>query len=176
MGSGALSPRSLPDSFSEEKVKEMLPENFQDALPIFQKLKDANGNISKENFLNYKDVFFLFDNEHKSANIHQLEESIKKLGYELLPGDIDDATYKSGTIPLGTFYIFLERKLELVAGFEKFDKNHDGQIDIQEIVETMKEIHAPVTKEEAEELVKSADINGDGTINLTEFNKMVNEE
>jgi len=56
---------------------------------------------------------------------------------------------------------------ELIAAFDKMDANGDGQLDHDEIREGMQAMGA--TDEAIDEMIKSADTDGDGKINKNEF-------
>ncbi|MEV7526723.1 EF-hand domain-containing protein [Streptomyces sp. NPDC091371] len=61
--------------------------------------------------------------------------------------------------------------------FRVFDKDRDGLIDADELHRVMTNIGEPLTKQEAEEMLKDADGDGDGDgdgkINYEEFGKMI---
>ena len=50
-----------------------------------------------------------------------------------------------------------------------FDENKDGQIETAELMKILTAIGDPLTDKEADELIKEADLNGDGKINYIEF-------
>ena len=56
---------------------------------------------------------------------------------------------------------------EALLAFRSFDKNGDGLIDVGELTETMKELGVDLSDEDAREMMKEADSNGDGLINFT---------
>lgn len=58
---------------------------------------------------------------------------------------------------------------ELKEAFEVFDENKDGQIETAELMKILTAIGDPLTDKEADELIKEADLNGDGKINYIEF-------
>ncbi|XP_005103071.1 calmodulin-beta [Aplysia californica] len=53
--------------------------------------------------------------------------------------------------------------------FKIFDKNKDGNISLDEILETFHEMNLPLTQEEAADLINEFDVNGDGVIGFEEF-------
>lgn len=48
--------------------------------------------------------------------------------------------------------------------FQMFDLNHDGMITIQELQQAMAKMGQPLTRKEANEMLKAMDENGDGLI------------
>jgi len=53
---------------------------------------------------------------------------------------------------------------ELLKAFRQFDKNGNGYISVAELKERMTTLGEPLTWDEAEDMVKDADINGDGQL------------
>lgn len=50
--------------------------------------------------------------------------------------------------------------------FKLFDKDGSGEIDAEELKEAMMRLGDQLTQEEAEDMIKSADIDKDGKINI----------
>lgn len=53
--------------------------------------------------------------------------------------------------------------------FRAFDRNSDGFITAKEIKKTMKNLGEPLTDKQAKDMVKTADVNGDGKLSRDEF-------
>ena len=53
--------------------------------------------------------------------------------------------------------------------FEIFDEDGDGYIECTELIRVLTAIGDTLTDKEADELIKEADLNGDGKINYVEF-------
>jgi len=58
---------------------------------------------------------------------------------------------------------------QLKIAFALFDKDHNGRIDIIELQTVLKTLGQNISKEEAEEMMSSVDINHDGEIDFNEF-------
>ncbi|KAK9140084.1 hypothetical protein Scep_009765 [Stephania cephalantha] len=62
---------------------------------------------------------------------------------------------------------------ELQGAFKVFDKGRDGYISPQELKHVMISLGAKLTEEELQEMVRVADVDGDGQINFDEFVRMM---
>lgn len=65
---------------------------------------------------------------------------------------------------------------ELLEGFKKFDKNSDGFISVQEIIQVMNERGYKISDEEVRKIIKEFDVNADGFIDYDEFIRMKQSE
>jgi Ca2+-binding EF-hand superfamily protein len=54
-----------------------------------------------------------------------------------------------------------------------FDKNSDGKICAAELTEVMKSLGEELTPSEIAKMMREADIDGDGVINIEEFKKLL---
>jgi len=67
-------------------------------------------------------------------------------------------------------------KKELKKEFDKYDKNHDGSIDWQELLQAVNAIEEKkITGAEARDLLAAADGNNDGTIDFNEFVQVIDQ-
>ena len=64
----------------------------------------------------------------------------------------------------------------LIEAFKVFDKDGNGFITSHELRNIMIHLEEDLTPEEIEEMVREADINNDGQIDLDEFVKMMSSE
>ena len=62
-----------------------------------------------------------------------------------------------------------ETQDELRAAFDALDANHDGRLTAAELARAAREIGSPTSSEEADALVRGADVDGDGTLDFAEF-------
>ncbi|CAF4567640.1 unnamed protein product, partial [Rotaria sp. Silwood1] len=58
--------------------------------------------------------------------------------------------------------------------FRAFDRNSDGFITAKEIKKTMKDLGESLTDKQAKEMLKTADVNGDGKLSQEEFRILFN--
>ena len=86
----------------------------------------------------------------------------------------------NGTIDFKEFLGLMVRKMkdtdteeELLEAFKVFDRDTNGFITSHELRHVMTSLGESLTPEEIEEMVKEADVDGDGQINYDEFVKMM---
>eukprot|EP00116_Pleurobrachia_bachei_P018529 sb/3478791/ len=91
--------------------------------------------------------------------------------------DID----KSGTIEFDEFKTLIgphfqkEKPPEdFIEAFKFFDKDGDGYISRSELRTIMNTVDGTLAESDIEEMVREADVNGDGKIDFEEFTKMMN--
>ena len=86
----------------------------------------------------------------------------------------------NGTIDFPEFLSLMARKMkdtdteeELIDAFKVFDRDGNGLISAAELRHVMTNLGEKLTDEEVDEMIKEADIDGDGHINYEEFVKMM---
>ena len=62
---------------------------------------------------------------------------------------------------------------DLIEAFKNFDKDGSGNISAQELRHVMTTLGEKLTEEEADEMIREADTNGDGYIDYVEFVKIM---
>jgi calmodulin len=146
----------MAENLSEEKIAE-----FRAAYELFD--KDRDGKITT------KELGTVMKNLGQNPNEAELEQMIKEVD---LNGD--------GTIDFKEFLGLMVRKMkdtdteeELLEAFKVFDKDGNGFITTHELRTVMTTLGESLTPEEIEEMVREADIDGDGQINFNEFIKMM---
>jgi calmodulin len=92
----------------------------------------------------------------------------------------DFDTDENGTIDFTEFLTMMARKLkdaesedEIKEAFKVFDKDGNGLISAHELRHVMTNLGEKLTDEEVDEMIREADIDGDGEINYAEFVKMM---
>lgn len=58
---------------------------------------------------------------------------------------------------------------ELKASFDEYDINGDGNVTAKELVTIFKKLGVPMDKEEINQMIKEADLNGDKMLSWEEF-------
>lgn len=146
----------MAENLSDEKISE-----FRAAFEIFD--RDRDGKISK------KELGTVMRNLGQNPTEVELTEMINEV-------DIDG----NGTIDFREFLGLMVRKMkdsdideELLEAFRVFDRDGNGYITSNELKNVMITLGEYLTPDEVEELVKEADLDGDGQINYEEFIKLM---
>lgn len=86
------------------------------------------------------------------------------------------AGVRTGTIDFPEFLTLMARKMkdtdseeELIEAFKVFDRDGNGLISAAELRHVMTNLGEKLTDEEVDEMIREADIDGDGQINYEEF-------
>ncbi len=146
----------MAENLSDEKIAE-----FRAAFEIFD--RDKDGKISK------KELGTVMRNLGQNPTEVELTEMINEI-------DIDG----NGTIDFREFLRLMVRKMkdsdideELLEAFRVFDKDDNGYITSHELKNVMISLGEYLTPDEVDELVREADLDGDGQINYEEFIKLM---
>ncbi|GER25471.1 calmodulin [Striga asiatica] len=131
-------------------------------------------------------AFSLFDNDGdgcitteelatviRSLDQNPTEEELK----EMIDGVDSDG---NGTIEFAEFLNLMASKIkdvdaeeELKEAFKVFDKDQNGYISAEELQHVMINLGEKLSDEEAEQMIREADLDGDGQVNYDEFVKMM---
>ncbi|XP_062084489.1 calmodulin-like protein 11 [Humulus lupulus] len=109
----------------------------------------------------------------RSLDQHPTEDELQSMISEV---DADG----NGTIELGEFLNLMARKMketevedELREAFKVFDKDQDGYISPTELKHVMINLGERMKDEELDQMIRDADLDGDGLINYEEFVRMM---
>ncbi|XP_010274270.1 PREDICTED: calmodulin-like protein 11 isoform X2 [Nelumbo nucifera] len=146
----------MADVLTEEQIAE-----FQEAFCLFD--KDGDGCITIEELATVI----------RSLDQNPTEEELQEMISEV---DVDG----NGTIEFGEFLGLMARKMketdaeeELKEAFKVFDKDQNGYISANELRHVMVNLGEKLTDEEVEQMIKEADLDGDGQVNYDEFVRMM---
>ena len=134
---------------------------FKEAFNLFD--KDGNGLIKT-----YELAFVL-----RSLGQNHTEAELQEIISEI---DIDD----NGSIDFPEFLTMMARKMkennnhkdEIHEIFKVFDKEGNGFISVAELSHVMTSLGEELTEEEVKEMIKEADIDGDGQVSYEDFKKI----
>ena len=142
----------MDDQVSEQQIKE-----FKEAFSFID--KDGDGKIT---FIELKTVMLSLG---LLPTVEEVIEIIKEM-------DTDG----NGVIDFTEFLTIMNRKTLFWDGdevireaFRLFDKDGNGVISAAELHRVMKSLGENVTEDEVNEMIKEADLDGDGQINYQEF-------
>ncbi|KAH6659617.1 hypothetical protein BKA67DRAFT_652842 [Truncatella angustata] len=138
--------------------------------------------MSREQIEQYKAAFDLFDKDStgditaeelgavmKSLGLNPSEQELRDMVDEV---DVD----KNGSIDFDEFLKMMSMKVEstdvekeLKEAFKVFDRDNSGTISAEELRRVLSSLGENLTDAEIDEMLRSADTNGDGNIDYEEF-------
>ena len=133
-------------------------------------------------FQDIKEAFNVFDKDNDGfITIKELGTVMRSLGHNPTEMELQDMIKlydkdESGTIDFPEFLDLMTTKMketeleeQLIETFKVFDRDGNGLLSGQEL----KYVGEVLTDTEVDELIKQADVDGDGFINYQEFVKMM---
>merc|ERR1712226_284091 len=140
--------------------------------------------LTEEQIAEFKEAFSLFDKDGDGTiTTKELGTVMRSLGQNPTEAELHarwmDAD-GNGTIDFPEFLTMMARKMkytdseeEIRAAFRVFDKDGNGFISAAELRHVMTNLGEKLTDEEVDEMIREADVDGDGQINYEEFVKMM---
>jgi len=142
--------------------------------------------LSDEEIAEFKEAFLLFDKDGDGTiTTKELGIVMRSLGQNPTEAELHDMINEvdadgNGTIDFAEFLSLMSRKVkdadseeELMDAFKVFDKDGNGYISSAELRHVMTNLGEKLTDEEVEEMIREADVDGDGQVNYDEFVKMM---
>ena len=133
-----------------------------------------------------KEAFALFDGHNQgTVNLRDVGTIMRSLGQNPTEAELQDMINEvdadgNGTIDFPEFLSLMARKMkdtdteeELIEAFKVFDRDGNGLISAAELRHVMTNLGEKLTDDEVDEMIKEADIDGDGHINYEEFVRMM---
>jgi len=146
----------------------------------------ASNDLTEEQIAEFKEAFFLFDKDGDgSITTRELGTVMRSLGQNPTETELQDMIHEvdadgSGTIDFPEFLALMAKKMketdteeELIEAFRVFDRDGNGLISAAELRHVMINLEKKLTDEEVDEMIREADIDGDGHINYEEFVRMM---
>ncbi|ELT91434.1 hypothetical protein CAPTEDRAFT_146942 [Capitella teleta] len=131
-------------------------------------------------FPEFREAFSLFDKDGDGTiTTKELGTVMRSLGQNPTEAELQDMINEvdedgNGTIDFDEFLTMMERKMketdteeEMREAFRVFDKDGDGFISAAELRHVMANLGEKLTEQEVDEMIKEADINGDGKVDYT---------
>ncbi|XP_052139061.1 calmodulin-like protein 5 [Oryza glaberrima] len=154
--------------------------------------------VRQEQVAEFREAFAFFDKDGDGCiTLEELDTVVRSLGQtptrEELAEMIRDVDVDgNGTIEFAEFLALMARKAsrggenggggddsgdaadeELREAFKVFDKDQDGLISAAELRHVMISLGEKLTDEEVEQMIREADLDGDGQVNFDEFVRMM---
>jgi len=142
--------------------------------------------LNEEQIAEFKEAFSLFDKDGDGTiTTKELGTVMRSLGQNPTEAELQDMINEvdadgNGDIDFGEFLTMMARKMkdtdsedEIKEAFKVFDKDGNGFISAAELRHVMTNLGEKLTDEEVDEMIREADIDGDGQINYEEFVKMM---
>ncbi|KAJ2846793.1 hypothetical protein IWW36_004174, partial [Coemansia brasiliensis] len=146
-----------------------------------------HADMNEQNIKELRDAFALFDKDNNGViTRNELSILMRSLNHNPTEEEINDMINEvdengDGSIDFPEFVAMMARKPmssegpadEILEAFRVFDKNNDGVISAEELRQVMNSLGEKLTDAEIEEMIREADVDGDGQINYEEFAKMM---
>ena len=152
-----------------------------DALP------DGFNDLTKEQIAHFKETFSLYDKDEVSMiSTKHLGTVMRTLGLnpteaelQALEGEVEHDADGNGLVDFKLFLVMMARKIkessanvqeDIVDAFRVFDKDANGFMSAAELRHVMMNLgDQKFTEEDVEEMIREADVDGDGQINYEDF-------
>uniref|UniRef100_T1JKN4 EF-hand domain-containing protein n=1 Tax=Strigamia maritima TaxID=126957 RepID=T1JKN4_STRMM len=134
--------------------------------------------LTEELVAEFKEAFMLFDkDEDGTITTAELGVVMRSLGQRPTENELRDLVNEidvegNGTIEFNEFLQMMSKKMkdsdseeELREAFKVFDKTGDGFISASELRHVMTNLGEKLTDEEVDDMIKEADLDGDGRVN-----------
>ncbi|KAJ0478418.1 putative EF-hand domain-containing protein [Helianthus annuus] len=181
----------MADQLTDDQISE-----FKEAFSLFD--KDGDGQICElGDILMARCVLFLLEFKcfvkdqfnlivyYGCITTKELGTVMRSLGQNPTEAELQDMINEvdadgNGTIDFPEFLNLMARKMkdtdseeELKEAFRVFDKDQNGFISAAELRHVMTNLGEKLTDEEVDEMIREADVDGDGQINYEEFVKVM---
>ncbi|PSR92769.1 Calmodulin-like protein [Actinidia chinensis var. chinensis] len=144
------------------------------------------GVSNEEQIVEFQEVFSLFDKDGDGCiTVEELATVIRSLDQNPTEEELQDMINEidadgNGTIEFTEFLNFMANRMketdaeeELKEAFKVFDKDQNGYISATELRQVMINLGEKLSDEEVDQMIKEADLDGDGQVNFDEFVKMM---
>ncbi|KAL5008434.1 hypothetical protein ScPMuIL_014015 [Solemya velum] len=142
--------------------------------------------FTREKVEEYREAFYMFDKDGDGRiTAKELGTVLRSLGQNPTAIEIRDMINEvdsdgNGTIEFNEFLVMMAKKHseqhdmhEITDAFKVFDTNGDGLISALELRQVMTNLGEKLTDKEVDDMIKEADLDGDGQINYKEFIRMM---
>ncbi|KAK8789382.1 hypothetical protein WA538_001159 [Blastocystis sp. DL] len=143
--------------------------------------------LTEEQKKEYTQAFEVFDkNKDGMISRQELKTIMRSLGQNPTEDDIEEMLLnvdrdKDGQISYDEFMKIISQQIkasedvdEMAEAFAVFDVDKDGYITKSELHQVMNRLGENLTDEQLDAMIKEADTDGDGKINIAEFRLLMN--
>ncbi|KAL8136658.1 hypothetical protein V2J09_002659 [Rumex salicifolius] len=142
--------------------------------------------LTDDQISEFKNAFSVFDKDGDGCiTTKELGNVMRSLGQNPTEAELQDMINEvdadgNGTIDFTEFLNLMARKMkdtnseeDLKVAFRVFDKDQNGFISAAELRHVMTNLGEKLTDEDVDEMIREADVDGDGQINYDEFVKVM---
>ncbi|XP_042323750.1 calmodulin-like protein 3 [Sceloporus undulatus] len=142
----------------------------------------ASHPFSEEEIAEFKEAFLLFDKDGDGAiSTQELGTVMRSIGQNPTEAELQEMikkldTNKDGMVDFPEFLTLLGARMksadseeEIRKAFQVFDRDGNGYVSAAELRHIMTKLGEKLTDEEVEDMIKEADVDGDGQVNYEEF-------
>ncbi|CAN7087012.1 unnamed protein product [Brassica oleracea var. botrytis] len=178
----------MADQLTDEQISE-----FKEAFSLFDKDGDGSSLLILLSLslavpidaLSSSDSYLIYSDSCGCITTKELGTVMRSLGQNPTEAELQDMINEvdadgNGTIDFPEFLNLMAKKMkdtdseeELKEAFRVFDKDQNGFISAAELRHVMTNLGEKLTDEEVDEMVREADVDGDGQINYEEFVKIM---
>eukprot|EP01126_Amoeba_proteus_P002059 TRINITY_DN1064_c0_g1_i3.p1 TRINITY_DN1064_c0_g1~~TRINITY_DN1064_c0_g1_i3.p1 ORF type:complete len:149 (-),score=50.71 TRINITY_DN1064_c0_g1_i3:93-539(-) len=143
--------------------------------------------ITEEYREELREAFYMFDkNRDGSISVNELSQVLRNLNQAATDAEINEMIRQvdkdgDGEIDFEEFVSMMANakcstEEEMRQAFAVFDSDGNGFIDKKELRSVLQQLGEEVDEDQLNEMMRSADINNDGTIDYNEFVKMMKSD
>lgn len=142
--------------------------------------------LTEEQISEFKEAFSLFDKDGDGTiTTKELGTVMRSLGQNPTEAELQDMINEvdadgNGTIDFPEFLTMMAKKMknndseeEILEAFKVFDRDGNGFISAAELRHIMTNLGEKMSDSEVDDMIREADLDGDGQINYEEFVKMM---
>jgi len=146
--------------------------------------------LTEEQVAEFKEAFAIFDKDGDgTVTSSEIKEVMKSLGQNPTDKELKEMIEEvdedgNGTIEFDEFIVMMAKSMketerntaDVEAAFKVFDQDGDGFISPEELKSVMLTLGETLSQDEIEEMIREADLDGDGKVCYEEFATMMSHK